>query len=421
MININKSYITLIDREKDKSDARLRFRVKWDKEIVAFNVGFRVDVDKWSTESQRCNKNTTHGKKKVASSKINSVIQKHEEAIEQLFSIYENSDKTPSALEFRNDFNTLIGKVVVLKTNKTAIDYMFDFTKEMGLLNQWTTSTYQKFNALKNHIEYHDSGVTFENITEEWLSGYVNYLRNVQDMRNTTILKHLSFLKWFLRWATDKEYNTNMDFKKFMPRLKTSEKKVVFLDWNELINLYEFTVPENKKYLERVRDVFCFCCFSSLRYSDVANLSSADIFANYITITTVKTADSLKIELNKYSRSILDKYKDEVFSNNKVLPVISNQKMNCYLKELAELVGINQPTRITYYKGNNRIDEIVPKYKLIGTHTARRTFICNALMMGIPAQVVMKWTGHSDYKAMKPYIDVADAARSEAMGLFDKR
>ena len=59
-------------------------------------------------------------------------------------------------------------------------------------------------------------------------------------------------------------------------------------------------------------------------------------------------------------------------------------------------------------KNRSIVTAIQPKYELIGTHTGRRTFICNALSLGIPAQVVMKWTGHSDYKAMKPYIDIAD-------------
>lgn len=70
----------------------------------------------------------------------------------------------------------------------------------------------------------------------------------------------------------------------------------------------------------------------------------------------------------------------------------SNQRMNDYLKELAELAGIDEPIRETYYIGNKRIDEVTPKYALLSTHAGRRTFICNALALGIPANVVMKWT-----------------------------
>jgi integrase len=95
--------------------------------------------------------------------------------------------------------------------------------------------------------------------------------------------------------------------------------------------------------------------------------------------------------------------------------------MNEYLKELGELCEIDEPVTITYYKGNQRYDEVYPKYALIGTHTARRTFISNALMLGIPPQTVMKWTGHSDYKAMKPYIDIADRAKAESMKMFNKK
>ncbi|GHT77633.1 hypothetical protein AGMMS50262_19160 [Bacteroidia bacterium] len=126
------------------------------------------------------------------------------------------------------------------------------------------------------------------------------------------------------------------------------------------------------------------------------------------------------IELNNHSRSILDKYKAIHFEDNKALPVITNQKMNDYLKELAELAEIDEPIRETYYKGNQRIDDVTPKYALLGTHAGRRTFICNALSLGIPPQVVMKWTGHSDYKAMKPYIDIADDIRANAMDKFNQ-
>ena len=91
-----------------------------------------------------------------------------------------------------------------------------------------------------------------------------------------------------------------------------------------------------------------------------------------------------------------------------------------YLKDLLELCGINRPVTRTHYRGNERIDVTAPKWACVGTHTARRTFICNALMLGIPAEIVMKWTGHADYKSMKPYIDIADRAKAAAMNRFNE-
>lgn len=147
-------------------------------------------------------------------------------------------------------------------------------------------------------------------------------------------------------------------------------------------------------YVTYLRDVFLFQCFTGLRYSDVFNLRKSDIKGDHIEVTMIKTSDSLIIELNNHSKAILDKYKDVAFEDDKVLPVITNQKMNDYLKELAKLAGIDEPVRQTFYRGNECIDEVTPKYALLGTHAGRRTFICNALALGIPTQVVMKWTGH---------------------------
>ena len=95
---------------------------------------------------------------------------------------------------------------------------------------------------------------------------------------------------------------------------------------------------------------------------------------DHIEVTTVKTADSLIIELNDHSKAILEKYKDVHFENHMALPVISNQKMNDYLKELGELAEINEPVRETYYKGNERIDEVTPKYAFVKYPCRKKDF-----------------------------------------------
>lgn len=171
--------------------------------------------------------------------------------------------------------------------------------------------------------------------------------------------------------------------------------------------------------LQKTKDLFCFCCFTSLRYSDMASLKRTDIEGNKMHIVTQKTNDRITIDLNSYAMAILDKYKDETFPQGLALPVITNQKMNYYLKDLCELCGFNDPISKTCYRAGQKVEETFPKYELIGTHAGRRTFICFALSQGIPPQVVMKWTGHSDYKAMKPYIDIAEKTKAEAMNLFE--
>lgn len=208
-------------------------------------------------------------------------------------------------------------------------------------------------------------------------------------------------------------------FNQTLNNLKSSNFQVIFLTPDEIEKLRRCQIPATLSHLERVRDVFLFCCFTGLRYSDANNLRRSDVKEDTIEVTTIKTADSLTIELNYQSKAILEKYKDADFEDDKALPVISNQRMNDYIKELGQLAGIDEPIRETYYKGNERIDKVSPKYKLLGTHTGRRTFICTALSLGIPVNVVMKWTGHSDYKAMKPYVDIIDDIKAKSMKKFN--
>lgn len=407
----------LLDKEKDNPTAKLRYRIKWSGFIVAFNVGYRIEVDKWSKETQRCKINTTHGKKKIPANIINRKIQEYERACEKVFLSFEKENKIPNDNEFRAEFNKEIGKEKKSENELSFFEVYDLFVKEEGKKNVWTKATYQKMETQKRYILEFDSNISFKDFTESKLIEFQYYLQEELKLKNSTLLKRFSFLRWFLRWALRKKYISDNTFETFRPKLKTTQKKIIFLTQSELEKLKECNIPSQKQYLERVRDVFLFQCFTGLRYSDVVNLKKSNIKDDSIHITTIKTTDSLVIELNKYSKALIEKYKN--LEGDKVFPVITNQKMNDYLKELGELAEINEIIRETYYRGNKRFDIETPKYALLGTHAGRRTFICNALSLGIPPQVVMKWTGHSDYKAMKPYIDIADEIKINAMEKFN--
>ncbi|QUB79659.1 site-specific integrase [Prevotella jejuni] len=427
-MNIKRNIIfTLESRKKDGvlivENVPIRMRVNFASKRIEFTIGYRIDAEKWDTDKQRVRNGCTN-KLKQSASEINDSLLGYYTEVQEIFKKFEVEEIMPTPEQIKEAFNALhkpIEEVKPRKSTPNAFYKVFDeFVRDCGRQNDWTDSTYEKFAAVKNHLMNFRDGLTFDFFDEKGLNDYVTYLRDVKEMRNSTIGKQLSFLKWFLRWAFKKGLHQNNAYDSYKPKLKSTQKKIIFLTWEELNKLREFEIPAAKQALDRVRDVFLFQCFTGLRYSDVFNLRRSDIKGDYIEVTTVKTSDSLIIELNKHSKAILDKYKDVSFEDDKVLPVITNQKMNDYLKELAELAGIDEPVRQTYYRGNERIDEVTPKYALLGTHAGRRTFICNALALGIPPQVVMKWTGHSDYKAMKPYIDIADDIKANAMSKFNQ-
>ena len=435
----------LENRTNKKQEAVIRVSIAIRGARLVTSTGYNIKPADWNAERHEVKPRKENWKKQTTYD-INTALGD----IRRHFDTYEKDHGEVTEEELRKEFKTFMGRVevkeeILAATEKPKEPTFFErfeqFIKEESINNMWVPSTKRALNVIKGHIEAWNPETSFDLLTESVLSQYINYHRTDLDQREVTVEKQWRYFKWFLDWATRKGYNTNTAYPRFKPKFKTTDKTIVFLDWDELMRLYKFKVPKTGKKvklttydgieyektvglssaLDRVRDMFCFCCFTSLRYSDMRNLKRSDIVDGVINLTTVKTHDKIAIELNDYSKAILDKYEGMVFPGGTALPVISNQKMNDYLKELAELAGLNAPVTQIYYKNGERIEETKPKYSVIGTHAGRRTFICNALSMGIPADIVMKWPGHSDYAAMKPYIDIAQSEKSKAMDKFNKR
>ena len=345
-------------------------RVSYNNLRIEFVTGIRVDADKWDKANQRA---TGMNQAMQTASEINDYLDYLKAEIIKVFHKYEFMEEMPTREQIKTDFNERISQkddengsyadydkqVTTVKKN-VFWDAFREFIKVNGRQNDWTEATYEKFHAMENHLKEFRKVLTFDFFDDDGLLAYVEYLRLKKNMKNSTIGKQMSFLKWFLRWSYQRGYHDNRDFETFKPKLKSTQKKVIFLTRDEITKLVECKIPADESHLDRVRDVFLFCCYTGLRYSDVYNLRKSDVKADHIEITTIKTTDSLTIELNKYSKAILEKYKNADFEEFKVLPVVSNQKMNTYLHELCILAKIDEPIRQTFYKGNERIDIVKP-------------------------------------------------------------
>lgn len=437
MIAIKRSITIRADVERRVkatagSEGQVRCDVTWNKQRVRLAVGFRVTLTGWSAEMQRCIPKSTHGKQKTPAAVINRAIDDFIVNVDSIFMEYEQSDTVPTAQEFRQAYNKKFGKNDGGASNSEAeeatdssIFPIYDkFVADGESIGRWRAGTLKKIRIVRKHLFEISPTLTFEDIEKDGMSLIISYLSKLPDkdkkkgLSNPTINKEIAVVKSFVRWAVERGYTEHNRFIIQKAHLKSAQKTVIFLDWDELMRVYNHDF-KNKNYLAQVRDVFCFCCFTSLRYSDARNLKRSDIGESSFTITTIKTDDTLTIDLNKYSRAILAKYADADIPGDRALPVISNQRMNEYIKLVGKECKIDTPVSITIYKGTKRIDKTSPKWELLSTHAGRRTFISNALMLGIPPNIVMKWTGHSDYKAMKPYIDIVDKAKRAAMTAFD--
>ncbi|MBO4689401.1 MAG: tyrosine-type recombinase/integrase [Paludibacteraceae bacterium] len=399
----------------------LNFRVSWDNGHCAckFSSGFRVDETKWSQDAQRCKANTTHPNN-ISAAVINRRMSEYETAADSIFLDYYNKGEIPNVEDFKKAFLLATGKVAQqddCHSSPLLIAAFNQFRSIVCTQNNWSDNTQKNFASLAFHLKRFNSKLSVAEFDKTQMRLFHNYMIE-NHYNNNTIRKIFKSLRQFVKWLIENNYEIG-DAEQYTMRIKGLQDNhvVVYLTWEELLHLYAMPIKEH--YLEQARDVFCFCCFTSLRYSDVANLHRSDVKPNTIEVITQKTAEPLSIDLNNYSRAILSKYKDRVFEDNRALPVCSNQKMNSFLKEVAKQAKLDTEIRKVHYSGSQRIENVYKKWELITTHCGRRTFIVNALYLGIPAEVVMKWTGHADYKAMKPYIAIVDDLKSREMQKFN--
>ena len=301
---------------------------------------------------------------------------------------------------------------------KPAADYMDEFIRDESRIKEWSWETVKMVRSFKNHLIKFKKNAGLDFYDKNGLEKFITYLRSDCGLEENSAMKQYKNLTWFLRWAIRKGYTQLRDVETYEPVFKIVKKPVIFLNQDELMKLYTLEIPKNgtklklhdmngneyEKIVEesagmaRARDLFCFCAFTSLRYSDVVEVRRTDIHDGILTVTTQKTHDRLPIVLHKNALAILDKYKDDSFSSNRALPYMTNQQMNRCLKDLCEICEFNTPIHITLYRNGVRHDDVYPKWTKIGTHAGRKTFICFALSNGFPPEFVMKFTGNSDYK-----------------------
>ena len=377
---------------------------EYDK-TLALNTGERISVELWDKNLHRAD--PKRAPDKIVKGSLND--------LNQYLNMYESKifDITRSIRS--KNFNAGFGAVteeIKKQFNKreTSIYAVYDeFTAIKRL--EVSKPSIQKIKRIKSLLEEYEKvnreKLDFDKITPLFFSKFYVFLIEKKNMINNTASKNVQFFKSFLIWANNNNYTTNTSYKSF--KGKSEKNEVIYLTENELMTLYNLQIDDDR--LKRVRDTFVFQCFTGVRYSDIQNLSRDDISGATWTVRTQKTHQILEIPLSAYPISILAKYNDDP----QPLPVISNQKMNTYLKELLKFAKIDEPVKVVKYKGSERIETTYKKYEVVGTHTARRTFISLSLQKGMKPDVIMAITGHTTYKMMQKYLKIADAHKREEM------
>jgi len=366
----------------------------------------------------------------------NLFLNNIESAIQKLFVQISNDGRfneiTPKTI--REEIkDSLFGKTVEAVEPGQAIErevFFLDFirivideSKSGERLNERTGQRIQErtiisYNTtINNLIKYETEKkkkLRCSDITLMFYKAYLKYL-NDKNFAPNTIGGHIKNIKTFMKIAFNRGLTDSREYERF--QTISEESQSIYLNEYELQKIYELDLSNNKR-LDQVRDLFIIACFTGLRFSDLKQLKKEHFKLDRIELITIKTQQRVVIPLHWMVAEICNKYEYQ-------LPrVISNQKMNQYLKELGQIAEIDEIVVNTKTKGGLRYDQTLKKYELISVHTARRAFATNMFKNDIPTLSIMKITGHTTERAFLKYIKVSpdeNASRLISHPFFNKR
>ena len=264
--------------------------------------------------------------------------------------------------------------------------------------------TAERYKTAKKHVsnyilkEYNVEDIPVKDVDHKFITGFEYYLKTTRNCSHNTSIKYITNFKKIIKIAYANDWIDKDPFLHWKAKLKIVDRE--FLTENEIQKIVEKEFYVNR--LNQVKDIFIFCCFTGLAYADVKKLTKNDIVIgidgeHWIKTKRAKTDTRSNIPILSIPQTIIEKYSEhmEILESELILPVLSNQKMNAYLKEIADLCQINK--NLTF-------------------HLARHTFATTVtLTNGVPIESVSKMLGHKSLRTTQHYAKIIDRKVSEDM------
>lgn len=361
------------------------------------STGKYIDPNKWNSDTSRMRGNSEEARllnahldnlkvkiftaeKKLIASELDITIENLKNALHH--KLNRKRMLVPIFQDHNNKIKELIGK-----------EYA------PGTLERYTTS-------LKHTIEfmqwkYNMADIDITKIDHAFITDYEFWLRSIRNCSNNTAVKYIKNFNKIIKLCLANDWLDKNPFANYKAKVKEVERVYLTEDEIQTIINKDF----NTERLALVRDIFLFSCFTGLAYIDVKNLTQSHISygidgEKWISTHRQKTESASKIPILPVTQTIIDKYENHPQSSNedKLLPILSNQKMNAYLKEIAAICNINK--ELTF-------------------HIARHTFATTVtLTNGVPIESVGKMLGHKNLRTTQHYAKVLDSKVSEDMKIL---
>lgn len=384
----------------DKSGkALLYLRITVDGRRAELSIRRKVDIAKWDTTKEKLRGNTPELRE------VNTHMFNIRMRILKLYDklIDEGRNVTASMLK-----DAYVGKK---KPEKMLLAVFQEHNNQVNQLigRDFAAGTAERYRTTRSHLaeyiqhDYRKEDIPIKDVDHKFITGFEFYLKTARKCSHNTSVKYIVNFKKIIRLAYANDWITKDPFARWKVRLKNVERKFLTQDEIEHLLNKDFHTPR----LEQVRDIFIFCCFTGLAYADVKKLSPDDLNTGidgelWINTARTKTKSRANIPVLPTAKAILRKYSySSELKEGRVLPVLTNQKMNAYLKEIAVLSGIK---------------------KTLTTHLARHTFATTVtLSNGVSLESVSKMLGHKNLRTTQHYAKILNRRVGEDMKMLREK
>lgn len=380
-----------------QSYTNIYLRITIDGKRAECSINRKVHTDLWNSRLQKALGNSSENQE------INREIDFIKNKIYTIEQKFQRDGTTYTAAQLRDVY---VGKD---KTKKMLLEIFQEHNDKVDSLigKDFAAGTAERYRTCKKHVtdfikkKYKKNDVPVKDVDHKFITGLEYYLKTTRKCAHNSAIKYITNFKKIIRIAHANDWIDKDPFLYWKAKLKIVERE--FLNEEEIQRIIEIELKMER--LDQVRDIFIFCCFTGLAYADVKKLNKGDIVLSvdgeeWVKTKRSKTDTRSNIPILPIAQTIIEKYKDNELLKEKdlVLPVLSNQKMNAYIKEIATLAGITK--NLTF-------------------HLARHTFATTVtLTNGVPIESVSKMLGHTNLKTTQHYAKILDMKVSKDMEIL---
>lgn len=365
-----------------------------------YSTGEKIHPKDWDFKNKR--PSNLAGRKKDAETRriIDNQLSRYKEYFNELGNLYKSINEELTIKKAKDKFNSHFKNITKNSNDFFKVYELFLKQKKEDNTDQANTkSTLDRYgynrDLLKSFSEHTKYKLKFKTINKEFYNKFIKYCVEEKKHSTNTLSRNIGLLKTFLYWSIHNKFTYHDEFKEFknIKRFATDE---VALTKDQIDELFNFDLSKNHR-LGKVRDLFVFGAATSLRFENFINVNRRDIYDGFINVIDVKdNSKTLSIPINHYSKTVLEKY-------DYVLPLISNQNFNKYIKELFKLMKYDEIVKKTMKYGNEIVETESFFYERISSHTARRSFITIMKNNSVPDKIIMSYTGHKSLEVFNNY------------------